>query len=113
MNVATFQPKKKNEKTGKRDTEEERKQATDFKEAACCPFTVVQGQLVKKMVCVKGVPGQLGSSERPTAISTQPKCGRVPHRHVEAAPDLWRVFKSRNCGNAVLARFELGWNRSD
>ena len=32
-------------------------------------------------------PGYLGSSGRPTAISTQPKRGRGPHHHVEAAVD--------------------------
>ena len=39
MNVAVLQ--EKDEKTGKRKAEE-RIQATDFKEAACCPFVVVQ-----------------------------------------------------------------------
>ena len=37
MNVTACQE----EKTGKRDAEE-RKQSTDFKEAACCPSAVVQ-----------------------------------------------------------------------
>ena len=32
-----------------RKTGEERKQATDFEEAACCPFAVIQGQHSKKM----------------------------------------------------------------
>ena len=32
-------------------------------------------------------PGKLGPSGRPTAISTQPKRGRGPHHHVEAAVD--------------------------
>ena len=37
--------KKKNKetKTGKRRAGEKRKQATDFKEAECCPSAVVQG----------------------------------------------------------------------
>ena len=44
MNVATHQKKEKNEetKTGKRKAGEERRQVTDFKEAACCPSAVVQ-----------------------------------------------------------------------
>ena len=43
MNVATHQERKKNEKMDKIEEEEERKQLTDFKEAASCPFAVVQG----------------------------------------------------------------------
>ena len=44
MNVAAHQEKEKNEetRTGKREAGEERIQATDFKEAACCPSAVVQ-----------------------------------------------------------------------
>ena len=43
MNIATHQEKEKNEemKTGKRKAGKGRRQATDFKEAACCPFAVV------------------------------------------------------------------------
>ena len=41
MNVAAHQ-QKKNEKTGKSQAGEERKQSTDFTEAACCPSAVVQ-----------------------------------------------------------------------
>ena len=39
MNVTAYQEKEKNEeaRTGKRNAGEERKQATDFKEALCCP----------------------------------------------------------------------------
>ena len=47
MNVTAHQEKKKNEetKTGKRGAGERKrsKQATDFKEAVCCPPAVVQG----------------------------------------------------------------------
>ena len=47
MNVTAHQEKKKNEetKTGKRGAGEmrNRKQATDFKEAVCCPTAIVQG----------------------------------------------------------------------
>ena len=43
MNVTAYQEKKKKEtKTGKTRAGEERKQATDFKEAVCCPSAVVQ-----------------------------------------------------------------------
>ena len=41
MNVATHQEEEKNEKTGKRKSGEERRQA-DFKGAACYPSAVVQ-----------------------------------------------------------------------
>ena len=41
MNVAAPQEKEKNEKTGKRKTEEERRQVTDFEEAECCSSAVV------------------------------------------------------------------------
>ena len=48
MNVAAHQKKeKKNEKTGKRKSREERRQA-DFKEAACYPSAVVQGTARRK-----------------------------------------------------------------
>ena len=47
MNVATYQEKGKNEKTGKRKVGEERRLA-DFKEAACYPSAVVQGLHGKK-----------------------------------------------------------------
>ena len=47
MKVTAHQEKKKKKetKTGKRRAEERNtKQATNFKEAVCCPFAVVQGQ---------------------------------------------------------------------
>ena len=46
MNVTAHQEKEDNEETkGKRGAAEKkkRKQATDFKEAVCCLFAVVQG----------------------------------------------------------------------
>ena len=45
MNVTAHQEKEKNKetKTSKRRAGEKRKQATDFKEAVCCPSAVVQG----------------------------------------------------------------------
>ena len=42
---------------GKREAGEERRQVTDFKEAACCPSVVVQGLHGKKMFFVREVPG--------------------------------------------------------
>ena len=60
MNIATHQEKEKNEK-GKRKAGEERRRGTDFKEAACCPSVVVQGQHGEKMVCVGGVPRVTGT----------------------------------------------------
>ena len=52
INVTAHQEKKKNEetKTGKRRTGEKKKkkQATDFKEAVCCPSAVVQGTALRK-----------------------------------------------------------------
>ena len=50
MNVAAYQEKEKNEKTktGKRKAGEGRRQATNFKEAVCCPTSVVQGAAQRK-----------------------------------------------------------------
>ena len=88
MNVTAHQEKEKNAemKKGKKMAgEEKRKQATDFEEAVCCPTAVVQGAASRKN---EGeCPGYLGSSGRPTAISTQPKRGRGPHHHNEAVFD--------------------------
>ena len=44
MNVTAHQEKKKNKETKTaRKEQEKKKQATDFKEAVCCPSAVVQG----------------------------------------------------------------------
>ena len=47
MNVTAHQEKKKNEETkkgkSKAGEKKKRKQATDFKDAVCCPTAVVQG----------------------------------------------------------------------
>ena len=50
MNVTAHQEKEKNEetKTGKRKAGEERKQATDFKKAVCCPSAFIQGAAQQK-----------------------------------------------------------------
>ena len=47
MNVAAHQEKEKNEKTGKREAREQRRQ-TDFKESACYLSAVVQGAARRK-----------------------------------------------------------------
>ena len=48
MNVTAHQGKKKNEETkegkSKAGEKKKRKQATDFKDAVCCPSAVVQGE---------------------------------------------------------------------
>ena len=56
MNVAANQQKKKNEETKTRNREagEERKRATDFKEAVCCPSAVVQGATRQENGLCKG-----------------------------------------------------------
>ena len=82
MNVADHQEKEKNERTGKREAGEERKQANDFKKDVCCPFAVVQGQHGKKMVCkrrVLGVTENLREDQRPfrsnpNGSGTAPPC---------------------------------------
>ena len=48
MNVATHQKKNEKTKTGKRKAGVEKRQATDLKEAACCPSAVVQGAALRK-----------------------------------------------------------------
>ena len=41
-----------------RHGEEKRRQATDFKEAACCPSAVVQGAALRKNgLCKESAPG--------------------------------------------------------
>ena len=70
MYVAAYQ---ENEKTGKRNAGEERKQSIDFRKAACCSSAVVQRAARQKMVCMRGLPGVTGTLGRPTAISTQTK----------------------------------------
>ena len=54
MNVAAHQKKQKNEKTGKTEAGEGRRQATGCKEAACCPAAVVQGAARSKNGLCKG-----------------------------------------------------------
>ena len=48
MKVTAHQEKEENEET-KKGRQKEKKQATNFKEAVCCPSAVVQGQHSKKI----------------------------------------------------------------
>ena len=59
MNVAAYQEKEKNEKTktGKRKAGEKRRQATNFKEPACCPSAVAQGAAQQKNGLCEGSAG--------------------------------------------------------
>ena len=63
MNVTAHQEKEKNKhtKTRKRKAGEERRQATGFKEAVCCPFAVVQGVARRKNNLCERVPGVTGT----------------------------------------------------
>ena len=57
MDVAAYQEKEKNEKTGKKKAGEVRRQA-DFKEAACYLSAVVQGAARRKNdLCEDECPG--------------------------------------------------------
>ena len=60
MNVSTHQKKEKNQKTrmGKREAGEERRQATDFKEAVL--LRSFRGQHGETLVCARGVPAVTG-----------------------------------------------------
>ena len=87
MNVTAHQKKEKNEntRTGKRKAGEERKQATDFKEAVCCPSAVVQGEAQRKNKW--GVPGVIGTLGKANSHFDSNQTGRGLHHHVEAAVD--------------------------
>ena len=94
MNLAVHQEKNKETKTGKRKAGEERiRLATNFKQAECCPSAVVHGEARRN----NGgeYAGKLVPSERPTAISTHPKRGRIPHHQVKAAVDWCRCREVR------------------
>ena len=68
------------------------------------------------MVCVKGVPGETGTIGKANSHLTQPKRGRVPLHHVEAAVD-WcstRLIANQaelltpcSLGNSALYRREM------
>ena len=67
---------------GKREAEQRRRQAADFKEAVCCPSAIVQQAARLKNGCARGVPGVTGPLE--TAKShfdpTQTGSGTAPPR---------------------------------
>ena len=81
MNVAAHK-EKKNEKAGKRQAGEARKQTTNFKKATCCPSAVVQGAARRKMVCVRGMPGITGTLGKANNHfdQTQTESGTAPPR---------------------------------
>ena len=67
---------------GKRKAGEERRHKTDFKDAVCCPSSVVQGRHGEKIVCVGGVlrvTGTLGKANSPFD-PTQTGLGKAPTR---------------------------------
>ena len=70
MNVTAHQEKKKNEetKTGMKKTGEGKRQATDFKEAVCCPSAIVQ----------RAAPRKNGSRKYPG--NWDPREGQQPFR---------------------------------
>ena len=78
MNCTAHQEKKKNEETKKRTKKvgERRRQATDFREAVCCPSAVVQGAARLKNGS-RGVPGVTGTLRKanshfdPTQIESE------------------------------------------
>ena len=89
---------------------EEKKQATDFKEALCCTSGIVQGAAQRKNEAE--CPGYLGPSGRPTAILTQPKRSWRLHHHVEAAVDWSSVYCLRAYYYVFTIRlcYVLGFN---
>ena len=70
----------------RRARKRQEKREEDRRPIEYCPSAIVQGEALRKneLEC----PGSLGTSERPTAISTQSKRGWGPHDHVETAVDL-------------------------
>ena len=79
MNVASLQEKEKNEatKTFKRKAGEERRQATDFKEAARCPSVVFRGQHGEKMILTRGVLGVLETLAKANSYFDPTQTGSV------------------------------------
>ena len=82
MNVSVHQDKEKNVKTRKRKAGEERRQETDFKETACCPSAVVQGQHGEKMgLCRGGARGNWDPREGQQPFrSNQTELRKAPPR---------------------------------
>ena len=84
MNVTAHQKKKKNDETkedkSKAGEKKKREQATDFKEAVCCPSAIVQGATERKnewgVPRVTGTLGKANSHFDPT----QTGLGTAPPR---------------------------------
>ena len=75
---------------GKRKAGEERRQATDFKVAVCCPSAIVQGgQHGERMVCVTVVLGVTWTLGKANSHFDPHQTGRGPQHHVEVAVDWW------------------------
>ena len=94
MNVAAYQEKEKNDKTGKRKAGEEKNESI-LKRLRAILLRLFRGLHGKKMLCVRGVPGVTGTLGRPTTVLTQPKWGWGPHHLVKAAVE-W-------CSSILLA----------
>ena len=73
-----------NEKTGKREANEERKSRQISERLRAALLRSCRGQHGEKMVCLRGV---IGPSGKPTVISTKPKRDRGPHHYIKAAVD--------------------------
>ena len=87
INVAAHQ-EKENEKTGKREAEEEEKSIRPISEMLrAAVMRSVGGQHGEKMI------GERQGT--PTAISSDPKRGRGPYHHSEAAVDWCRFINVR------------------
>ena len=86
MNVAAHQEKEKNKKTGNRKAGEERRQA-NLKRLPATLLRSFRGLHVKKMVCVRRVPGVTGTLGKTNSHFDPIQTGRGPHHHVEAAVD--------------------------
>ena len=85
MNVGAHQEKEKNEKTSKREAGEGKKQATDFKEAACCPSVVVQGRARRKNdLCEESARSNWDPREGQQLFRPNPN-GFGEHHHLEVA----------------------------
>ena len=85
MNVDVNQKREKNEKTGKREAAEKRKQLTDVKEAACYPSVVVQRAARQKNVYWDFREGQQPFRPNPNGVGG-------PHHHIEAAVNWRRLY---------------------
>ena len=82
MNIAAHQGKEE-ENTGKKQTVEERKQSTDFKNRLRAVFLrSFGGQHGQKMVCIRGVYGKSGTLWKANSHldSTQTGSGTAPPR---------------------------------